>query len=270
MPVVGFDVNTQRILADGKSWGEVGPYEELLGTLHFATDPLNGANSRITDGGLARRSDEGMVEFTADVSIILPVERSRGTGKLLLDVVNRGNRVGLPVFNSAPGVAIEVDTPKDYDLNLAQTLVELAAHSPGDVGYYSVEGFPARFVSVEVVVDVGSKIPSGLGDSIRIGVPNVFDDVTADELRALIQRLQKMGSRGRSGSWTAQMLTLIDANPIVASSQLAPTAGMETKTFKASVRKLKRLGLTISYETGYGLTSLDSRVLSSIVDGGLS
>ena len=58
---------------------------------------------------------------------------------------------------------------------LAQTLVELAAHSPGDVGYYSVEGFPARFVSVEVVVDVGSKIPSGLGDSIRIGVPNVFD-----------------------------------------------------------------------------------------------
>jgi len=99
---------------------------------------------------------------------------------------------------------------------------------------------------------------------------DVSDDVTADELRALIQRLQKMGSRGRSGSWTAQMLTLIDANPIVASSQLAPTAEMETKIFKANVRKLKRLGLTISYETGYGPTSLGSRVLSSIVDGGLS
>jgi len=99
---------------------------------------------------------------------------------------------------------------------------------------------------------------------------DVSDDVIADELRALIQRLQKTDSRGRIGSWTAQTLTLIDANPIVACSQLAPTAGMETKTFKANVRKLKRLGLTISYETGYGLTSLDSRVLSSIVDGGLS
>ena len=99
---------------------------------------------------------------------------------------------------------------------------------------------------------------------------DVSDDVTTDELGALIQRLQKMDSRDRSGSWTAQTLTLIDANPIVASSQLAPTAGMETKTFKATVRKLKRLGLTISYETGYGLTSLGSRVLSSIVDGGLS
>ncbi|MAP39567.1 MAG: hypothetical protein CL879_08120 [Dehalococcoidia bacterium] len=86
----------------------------------------------------------------------------------------------------------------------------------------------------------------------------------------MIQRLQKMDSCDRSDSWTAQTLTLIDANPIVASSQLAPTAGMETKTFKATVRKLKRLGLTISYETGQGLTSLGSRVLSSIVDGGLS
>lgn len=99
---------------------------------------------------------------------------------------------------------------------------------------------------------------------------DVSDDVIADELRALIQRLQKTDSRGRIGSWTAQTLTLIDANPIVACSQLAPTAGMETKTFKANVRKLKRLGLTISYETGHGLTSLGSRVLSSIVDGGLS
>ena len=99
---------------------------------------------------------------------------------------------------------------------------------------------------------------------------DVSDDVTADELRALIQRLQKTDSRGRIGSWTAQTLTLKDANPIVASSQLAPTAGMETKIFKANVRKLKRLGLTISYETGYGPTSLGSRVLSSIVDGGLS
>ncbi len=60
MPVVGFDIRTQRILADGKSWGDVGPYEELLGTLHFAIDPLNDANSRITDVGLAPRSDKGL------------------------------------------------------------------------------------------------------------------------------------------------------------------------------------------------------------------
>jgi len=97
MPVVGFDISTRRVLADGKSWGDVGPYEELLGTLHFAIDPLNDANSRITDVGLAPRNDKGLVEYTADVSVILPVDRSRGSGKMLLDVVNRGNRVGWPV-----------------------------------------------------------------------------------------------------------------------------------------------------------------------------
>ena len=37
---------------------------------------------------------------------------------MLLDVVNRGNRVGLPVFNSAPRVTIEPDTPVDYDVDL--------------------------------------------------------------------------------------------------------------------------------------------------------
>ena len=118
MPVVGFDVKTQRILADGKSWGDVGPYEELLGTLHFAIDPLSDANSRITDIDLAPRNDKGLVEYTSDVSVILPVDRSRGSGKMLLDVVNRGNRVGLPAFNSAPRMTIEVDTPVDYDVDL--------------------------------------------------------------------------------------------------------------------------------------------------------
>jgi hypothetical protein len=118
MPVVNFDIKTQRVLADGKSWGDVGPYEELLGSLHFAIDPLNDANSRITDVGLAPCNDKGLVEYTSDVSVILPVDRSRGSGKMLLDVVNRGNRVGLPVFNSAPRMAIEPDTPVDYDIDL--------------------------------------------------------------------------------------------------------------------------------------------------------
>ena len=37
---------------------------------------------------------------------------------MLLDVVNRGNRVGLPVFNSAPRMTIEPNTLVDYDIDL--------------------------------------------------------------------------------------------------------------------------------------------------------
>lgn len=118
MPVVGFDLALQRVLADGKSWGDVGPYEELRGTLRFAIDPENAANTRITDVGLAPRNATGQVEFASDVSIILPVDRARSSGRLLLDVVNRGNRVALPNFNRAPRLYVGPDTPLEAPIDL--------------------------------------------------------------------------------------------------------------------------------------------------------
>jgi hypothetical protein len=118
MPVVGFDLAFRRVLADGTAWGDVGPYEELRGTLRFAIDPLHSANRRITDVTLAPRNRQGRVEFAADVSIILPVERARGSGRLLLDVVNRGNRVALPNFNRAPRLFIGPETSSDAPVAL--------------------------------------------------------------------------------------------------------------------------------------------------------
>jgi hypothetical protein len=118
MPVVGFDLTFQRLLAGGKSWGRVGPYEELRGTLRFAIDPTHSANARLTDGTLAPRHTTGRVEFASDVSIILPVERARGSGRLLLDVVNRGNRVALPNFNRAPRLFVGPEVPIDAPVDL--------------------------------------------------------------------------------------------------------------------------------------------------------
>jgi hypothetical protein len=40
----------------------------------------------------------------------------------------------------------------------------------------------------------------------------------------------------------------------VAASKLARSLGRETLPFKVDVRKLKKLGLTQSFEVGYGLT----------------
>jgi hypothetical protein len=117
MPVIGFELGFRRVLADGKTWGEVGPYEELRGTLRFAINPMHQANTHLTDVALAPRNAQGLVEFASDVSIIVPVERHRGNGRLLLDVVNRGNRVALPNFNRAPrlflGADVAVDAPVD-------------------------------------------------------------------------------------------------------------------------------------------------------------
>src|SRR5215510_10283332 len=101
MPVTHFDVVLRRPLADGRAFGDVGPYEELKGRLRFAVDPTHEANRRITDIDLAPRNRAGRVEFSADVSILLPVDRARASGRVLLDVVNRGNTVSVPNFNRA-------------------------------------------------------------------------------------------------------------------------------------------------------------------------
>jgi Alpha/beta hydrolase domain len=117
MPVTRFDVTLQRPLADGRAFGEVGPYEELKGHLQLAIDPAHPANERITDVRLAPRNAHGRVEFAADVSILLPVDRRRASGRLIVDVVNRGNTVAVPNFNHATrpvfGPAADPDPPID-------------------------------------------------------------------------------------------------------------------------------------------------------------
>jgi hypothetical protein len=105
MPVTGFQITLRRPLAGGMSFrgatGDIGPYEELKGRLHFEIDPRHQANRRITDVDRAPRTAEGRVAWTSDVSILLPVDRTRASGRLLLDVVNRGNTVAVPNFNRA-------------------------------------------------------------------------------------------------------------------------------------------------------------------------
>src|SRR3989442_3575849 len=101
MPGRRFDVRLKRPLAGGAAFGDVGPYDELKGTLRFSIDPKHAANERITDVALAPRDHSGRVEFESDVSVLVPVDRGRASGRVMLDVVNRGNTVALPNFNRA-------------------------------------------------------------------------------------------------------------------------------------------------------------------------
>ncbi len=110
MPVTGFDLLLRRALAGGQRFGDVGPYEELKGRLSFAIDPAHPANARITDVALAPRNAGGRVQFAADVAILLPVDRARANGRLLVDVVNRGNTISVPNFNHATRPVFEPDS----------------------------------------------------------------------------------------------------------------------------------------------------------------
>ena len=54
--------------------------------------------------------------------------------------------------------------------------------------------------------------------------------------------------------WTRKTLALIERKPRIAASKLAASLGRETLDFKTDVRKLKKLGLTQSFEVGYEIS----------------
>jgi hypothetical protein len=77
------------------------------------------------------------------------------------------------------------------------------------------------------------------------------DDLTDEDIQAIEARLARMDA---NHAWTRQTLTLIASNPGTRAADLAPRLGQERLAFKANVRKLKELGLTISLERGYELS----------------
>lgn len=85
------------------------------------------------------------------------------------------------------------------------------------------------------------------GDGDRVAGA-LDDQLTKEDIAALRAKLTKLGPRAR------KMLGLIEQHPRTAASKLAAKVGRETAPFKADVVKLKKLGLTQSFEVGYELS----------------
>ena len=88
---------------DGRAFGTAGPYERIDAHVFYAVDPDEAANSTtIVDLDRAERGPDGLVRFDGDVTVLVPADRGRANGTLLLEVPNRGNRLALRSFNRAP------------------------------------------------------------------------------------------------------------------------------------------------------------------------
>jgi len=88
----------------------------------------------------------------------------------------------------------------------------------------------------------------GDGDRVELALETALSAEDIDTIRAKLARLD------RDEPWTRETLAIIDKHPRIAASQLAAKLGRETLPFKADVRKLKRLGLTQSFEVGYEIS----------------
>ncbi len=101
--LVALDILHREPFAGGRSFGKVGPYDQITAIARFAIDPQDAHNRDIIDLDLAPRNTDGKVEFAADVVILTPHDPAKGNGAIFYDVNNRGNKLALGMFNTAPG-----------------------------------------------------------------------------------------------------------------------------------------------------------------------
>ena len=113
MAVVALEIARRAAVLDGHAFGGAGAYEKLAGVVRFAVDRAHPSNHLITDLGLAPSSVRDRVELWADFYLLRPADPGRGNRRLLLDVPNRGRKVALSMFNSAPRVP-DPSTPEDF------------------------------------------------------------------------------------------------------------------------------------------------------------
>ena len=109
---IRLQIDTRDPFADSTSFGSVGPYERIVGKVHFAVNPDSPAYTPVVDIQYAPRNPKGLVEFSTDFFILKPVDLSRSNRRLIYDVNNRGTKLLIHFLNDAPQVD-DPATPQD-------------------------------------------------------------------------------------------------------------------------------------------------------------
>ncbi len=151
----------------------------------------------------------------------------------------------------------------------------------GVIGFTSVEPVPASGITEQDAARAGRTLDElerflarKEGTVYRIGLQFLGEDervtlrqrdrLTRDELDDLAEQLAAMDRRSTRGPWTRQFLELIEARPAELAETIGASIGWERTPFKATVRRLKELGLTESLPTGYRLSPRGMAVLESL------
>lgn len=98
----------------------------------------------------------------------------------------------------------------------------------------------------------------GDGDRVELALVDELDDAALEDIRKRLARMD------REQPWTAATMALIAERPRVAASKLAAALGRDARSFKIDVRKLKRIGLTQSFEVGYEISPRGRAYLNAV------
>src|SRR5579863_9997919 len=92
MPITDIAVTDIADVADGHEFGPAGAYVRIKGVARGTLDPNAPANAGIVDLDHAPTNAGALVEYATDFDILRPKDPLRGSGILVYDVTNRGNK----------------------------------------------------------------------------------------------------------------------------------------------------------------------------------
>jgi hypothetical protein len=136
-------------------------------------------------------------------------------------------------------------------------------------------GFESREELVEYISSVGRAALDDDTELFRVGLHHggdgdrvsiaLDDDLSENDIEAIQKKLARMDTEA---PWTLKTLRLIERNPKVAARILAKKLDRQRDPFKVDVRKLKRLGLTQSFEVGYEISPRGRAFLAAVTTAG--
>jgi hypothetical protein len=98
--LIKFEVlRTESPAFEGRTFPPVGTYDRIIARATIAVLPDDPHNSVIVDIDHAPRNGHGLVEAVSDVEILRPTIATNANRRLFYEVVNRGNKLGLALFN---------------------------------------------------------------------------------------------------------------------------------------------------------------------------
>jgi hypothetical protein len=126
--VVKFEVvRVESPAFEGRTFGAVGTYDRIIARATIGVTPGDPHNTIIVDLDRAPRNVRGQVKAVADVEILRPTVAARGNRRLFYEVLNRGSKLGLALFNDNPVVINDLakasDAGNGFLMNRGYTVV---------------------------------------------------------------------------------------------------------------------------------------------------
>jgi Alpha/beta hydrolase domain len=171
----------------GTSFGSVGQYESIGGTITGEVDPNDPQNAVIVDLNRAPKNSNGTVSYTATFQILRPLDLKKGNHRVVFELPNRGRTNVLGIFNDSTTANTPTssgDPGNAFLMNQGYTIVEGAWDTSAPAGSFTVT-FPVATnqdgstitgpATEEFVIDVGTTPASQ---------PLTYPAATADKTKA--------------------------------------------------------------------------------------